>query len=155
MRKFVFLFLLSVIGVTELAAQNSVTLTLSDGTQHVFQLSERPELLWEGDQITIMTATAEIKVNKADFVGFSVSDADAVKAIKNGVSSISISADGLLKGVGLKKGGMLRVYDAAGCLLIQQTIATDGCVTLNLAKHPAGTYFVKIDHEPTLKIMKP
>lgn len=155
MRKFVLVFLLFVVGLTGLAAQNSLTLTLSDGTQHVFQLSERPELLWEGDQITIMTATAEIKVNKTDFVGFSVSDADAVKAVKNGGSSISIGADGVLKAAGLRKGDVLGVYDASGRQLIQQRIGADGSVMLNLAKHPAGTYFVKTDHQPTIKIMKP
>lgn len=155
MRKIVLVFMLLAIGLTGMTAQNSLTLTLSDGTQRVFQLSERPELLWEGDQIIIMTATTEIKVNKADFVGFSVSDADAVKAVKNGGSSISIGPDGVLKGIGLKKGGVLSVYDATGRQLIRQTIAADGHVTVSLAALPAGTYFVKTDHQPTLKIMKP
>ena len=147
--------MLLALSVLELMAQNALTLTLADGTQRVFQLSERPELLWEGDQIIISTATLEIKVKKSDFKGFSVADADAVKAVKNGGSTISVSADGQLKGMGLKKGGILSIYDTSGRQLINQRIATDGRVTVNLAAHPKGTYFVKIDHQPTLKIMKP
>lgn len=155
MRKLVLLFMLLVFGLSGLRAQNSLTLTLSDGTQRVFQLSEQLELLWEGDQIVITTSATEIRIGKSDFVGFSVSDADAVKAVKNGGSSISIGDDGVIKGAGLRKGDVLRVYDASGRQLIQQRVGADGSVTLNLAKHPAGTYFVKTDHQPTIKIMKP
>jgi len=149
------LLLLTAVGMTGLKAQNSLTVTLADGTQHVYQLSERPEMLWEGDNVIISTATTELTVPRANFKGFSVSNESAIKAFKNGGSRITISGDGQLLAEGLKAGTMLSIYDAAGRLLSQQTIAVSGRATVNLSHQPKGSYLVKIDHQPTLKILKP
>ena len=155
MKKVLLILLITAVGMTGLKAQNSLTVTLADGTQHVYQLSERPEMLWEGDNIIISTATTELTVPRASFKGFSVSDESAVKAFKNGGSRITIGADGQLHAEGLKAGSMLRVYDATGRQLSRQTIAASGHATVNLSHQPKGSYIVKIDHQPTLKIMKP
>ena len=56
MKKVLLILLITAVGMTGLKAQNSLTVTLADGTQHVYQLSERPEMLWEGDNIIISTA---------------------------------------------------------------------------------------------------
>ena len=155
MKKLLLILILMSVGMTGLMAQNSLTVMLADGTQRVFQLSERPELLWEGDNIIISTATTELTVARADFKGFNVSDASAVEAMKNGGSRVIIGAEGQLKAEGLKAGSKMVVYDAAGRQVIQQTIAADGRVTVSFSMQPTGTYFVKIDNQPTIKIMKP
>ena len=149
------LLLLLDVGATELRAQNSLTVTLTDGTQRVFKLSERPELLWEGDNIIISTATTEMSVPRKNFKGLNVSDALAIEAVKNVGSRVTIGANGLLNAEGLKAGSTIKVYDAAGRQINQQKIAPNGRVTVNLSKQPAGTYFVKIDHQQTLKIVRP
>lgn len=149
------LLLLTAVGTTRLMAQNSLTVTLADGTQHVYQLSERPEMLWEGDNIIITTATTELTVPRTEFKSFSVSESSAIEAFKNGGSRVTISADGHLQAEGLKAGSTLSVYDAAGRQLSRQTIAANGRATVNLSHQPSGTYFVKTDHQPTLKIVKP
>ena len=146
---------LAVLGIAGLVAQNTLTVTLGNGTQRVFQLSERPELLWEGDQLIISTATTELTIPRADFKGFSLSGASAIEAVRNGGSRITLGAGGTLKAEGLKAGSMLRVYDSAGRLCMQKTVARNGSVSLKLASKEAGTYFVKIDNQPTIKIMKP
>lgn len=155
MKKVLLLLMLTAVGMTGLKAQNSLTVTLADGTQHVYQLSERPEMLWEGDNIIISTATTELKVPRTDLKGFSVHESAAIEAFKNGGSRVTISGDGQLLAEGLKAGSKLSVYDAAGHLLSQQTIAANGRATVNLSHRPKGSYLVKIDHQPTLKIMKP
>ena len=155
MKKVLLLLLLTAVCTIGLKAQNSLTVTLADGTQHVYQLSERPEMLWEGDNIIISTAKTELTVPRTGFRGFSVSESAAIEAFKNGGSRITISADGQLHAEGLKAGSRLRVYDASGCQLNQQTIAGNGSVTINLSHRPTGTYMIKIDNQPTLKIMMP
>lgn len=155
MKKVLLLLMLTAVGMTGLKAQNSLTVTLADGTQHVYQLSERPEMLWEGDNIIISTATTELKVPRTDLKGFSVHESAAIEAFKNGGSRVTISDDGQLQAEGLKAGSKLSIYDAAGHLLSQQTIAANGRATVNLSHRPKGSYLVKIDHQPTLKIMKP
>ena len=112
-------------------------------------------MLWEGDNIIISTATTELKVPRTDLKGFSVHESAAIEAFKNGGSRVTISGDGQLLAEGLKAGSKLSVYDAAGHLLSQQTIAANGRATVNLSHRPKGSYLVKIDHQPTLKIMKP
>ena len=139
----------------ELMAQNSLTVTLADGTQRVFQLSERPELLWEGDNIIISTATTELAIPRTNFKGFNVNDASAIETVKNGGSRVTVDADGKLRAEGLKVGSTIRVYDAAGRQVSQQTVSADGCAIVNLSKQPTGTYIVKIDNQSTLKILKP
>lgn len=150
-----FLFLMmSVLGCGLAAAQNTLTVTLADGAK-VYQLSERPELLWEGDNIVISTTTTEVTVPRSSFKGFSLSEASAIEALKNGGSRISIGADGLLQADGLKAACQVKVYDASGRLLHQQTVKADGHLAISLASQPSGAYFVKMDNQPTLKIMKP
>ena len=149
------LLLLTAVGMTGLKAQNSLTVTLADGTQRVFQLSECPEMLWEGDNVIISTATTELTVPRSNLKGFSVSDASAIEAFKNGGSRIIISTDGQLNAEGLKAGSLVRVYDAAGRQISQKTVAANGRATVNLSNQPTGTYIVKTDNQPTLKIMKP
>ena len=155
MKKVLLLLMLTAVGMTGLKAQNSLTVTLADGTQHVYQLSECPEMLWEGDNIIISTATMELTVPRTEFKGFSVHESSAVEAFKKGGSRVTISGDGQLHAEGLKAGSMLSVYDAAGHLLSQQTVAANGRATVNLSHQTKGSYLVKIDHQPTLKMMKP
>ena len=155
MKKMLIFLLLSAFWCSGAAAQNSLTVTLADDTQKVFQLSERPELLWEGDNIVISTATTEVTVPRTDFKGFSLSEASAIEAMKNGGSRISIGADGMLRADGLRAATQVKVFDAAGRLLHQQTVKANGHLAISLSSQPSGAYFVKIDNQPTIKILKP
>lgn len=155
MKKPLLAFVMLFVGAMQLAAQNSLTVTLADGTQRVFFLSERPELLWEGDNIIISTATTELTVARTDLKGFSVSDASAIEAVRNGGSRFAIAADGTLQADGLKAGTVITIYDATGHQTGQQTVDANGHATVSLSHQPKGTYFIKTDHQPTLKIMKP
>jgi len=137
------------------AAQNTLTLTLADGTQHVLQLSERPELLWEGDDIIISAGNTELSIPRTDFRGFSVSDEDAIKTVNNGGSKVAVDANGQLQAEGLKAGTLIRVYDSSGRLVSQQTVASNGRSTLRIAGKSSGTFIVKIDNQPSIKIVKP
>ena len=58
--KRILIYLSLVLCATGLSAQNTLTLTLADGTQHVLLLSERPELLWEGGNIIISAGNTEL-----------------------------------------------------------------------------------------------
>ncbi|MBR1447962.1 MAG: T9SS type A sorting domain-containing protein [Prevotella sp.] len=154
--KRLFISLLLMMAVTMVSAQNALTIAMADGSQRIFMLNERPQLLWEGDNVILTTQTVELTIPCADFKGFTMTgEASDVKGLAKGCSRVAIGADGQLHATGLKAGSMLTVYDAAGRTLHQQTIGTSGQATVNLSAQPAGTYMVKIDHQPTLKIRKP
>ena len=145
-RHILFLILLS-IGTLGLMAQNVLVVRLADGGQHIFQLSERPELLWEGDNILISTSNTELTIPRSDFRGFGASDPDALK---------SIGADGSkLKAEGLKAGSTIRIYDSMGRQVSLQSVSSNGRATVKLSGKPSGAYFVKIGDQPTIKILKP
>ena len=153
--KRILIYLSLVLCATGLSAQNTLTLTLADGTQHVLLLSERPELLWEGGNIIISAGNTELCIPRTDFRGFSASDKDAIKIVKNGGSKVAVDANGRLKAEGLKAGSLIRVYDSSGQQVSQQTVASNGRATVRISGKSSGTFIVKIDNQPAIKIVKP
>lgn len=153
-RHILFLILLN-IGTLGLMAQNVLVVRLADGGQHIFQLSERPELLWEGDNILISTSNTELTIPRSDFRGFGASDPDALKSIGADGSKIAIDANGKLKAEGLKAGSTIRIYDSMGRQVSLQSVSSNGRATVKLSGKPSGAYFVKIGDQPTIKILKP
>ena len=152
--KRILIYLSLVLCATGLSAQNTLTLTLADGTQHVLLLSERPELLWEGGNIIISAGNTELCIPRTDFRGFSASDEDAIKIVKNGGSKVAVDANGRLKAEGLKAGSLIRVYDSSG-QLSQQAVPSNGRATVRISGKSSGTFIVKIDNQPAIKIVKP
>ena len=154
MKKIFAAIMILLTGSISALAQNALTIAMADGSSRVFLLNERPQLLWEGDNVILTTPTVELTIPRADFKGFTIGESDGVRDIVDGNSRVTIGTDGQLRATGLKAGSMLTVYDAAGRTLHQQAVGAGGQVTVSLSAQPAGTYLVKIDHQPTLKIRK-
>ena len=158
MKKILFM-LLAAVSVTVRAEVEpfGFTFFLADGTQYVFKEGDRPELLWEGDSLFITTKTAQVGVLRTAFKGISPGGGDpmSVKNVTGGNSRVSWNAKGQLTVEGLPQGSAVSVYDASGRLCQQRVSVANGRLSLKMSGLRSGTYFVKIDNQPTIKIMLP
>lgn len=159
MKKILFVMLLAVFSVTAHADADTAgfTVRLADGTEYVFHAGDRPELLWEGDSLFITTKTAQVAVLRTAFKGISANGGDPmlVKNVSGGNSRVSWNAKGQLTVEGLPQGSTVIVYDALGRQCQQRVTTANGRVGMKLSGLHRGTYFVKIDNQPTIKIMLP
>ena len=159
MKKFFVMILLAAVSVTVRAEVEpfGFTFFLADGTQYVFKEGDRPELLWEGDSLFITTKTAQVGVLRTAFKGISPGGGDpmSVKNVTGRNSRVSWNAKGQLTVEGLPQGSTVSVYDASGRMCQQRVSAANGRVSMKLSGLNRGTYFVKIDNLPTIKIMLP
>ena len=153
------MMLLVAVSVTARADADSFgfTVKMVDGTEYVFQEGDRPELLWEGDSLFITTKTAQVAVLRTAFKGISVGGGDpmSVKKLSGGNSRVFWNSKGQLTVEGLPQGSTVIVYDVLGRQCQQRVSAANGRVGMKLTGLHRGTYFVKIDNQPTIKIMLP
>ena len=133
---------------------NVLVVTTKDGSQTTYLLLEKPQVRFEGKQLRVVSAKADVTYQLTDILHFpytkrSVSGIDEQVEPQAGVDY----QDGVLVISQLKAGATVGVYALDGKLVRQLTAQHTGTFRLNLSALPQGVYIVKADNV-SYKIMK-
>ena len=158
MKKLFLLICLLAFGISNTDADPSkkyaLTITFSNGNQTVYQVNEKPEILWEGDSVLISTQSVSMAVEREQFAKFTIGEATGVRLQKEGYR-VTEDSEGNYSVEGLSANETIQVYNGAGQ-------AVNGCVTrksnsakVRLKNMPSGIYMIKSSNHPAIKVKKP
>ena len=117
-------------------------------------LAEKPEVRFEGTNLRVVSAKADVTYQLTDILRFTYE-----KRSVTGVSELQTTPatvdyeDGELVISGIKAGAAVGVYSLDGKLVRQLTAQHAGTYRLSLSALPRGVYVVKADNV-TYKVMK-
>lgn len=132
-----------------------MVVSLTDGGQAIYQLSERPQLLWEGNDVIITAGATNVSVAKEQFGGFTIEEnVDAIKTA-NGSNRTVYQADGYVIVEGVNQTDNVNVYDSTGKIVSRGVRNSDNSVKVNIKRLPHGVYVVKSESMPSIKIIRP
>ena len=157
---FILLCMLIMGGASAWAASSDqpiVRVDLADGSQLEFSLTERPQLLWEGDYVYFTTKGAQpVAVEKSNFRGFSFSGASGIHSLTESKERVIYDKQGLIQIEGVDQTSAVGVFDASGrqvnrhCVSVSQRSAI-----VNLSMMPSGVYVIKLNNKSSFKIVRP
>lgn len=130
---------------------------LADGSQLEFSLTERPQLLWEGDYVYFTTKGAQpVAVEKSNFRGFSFSGASGIHSLTETNGRVVYDKQGIIRIEGIGQASAVGVYDASGRQINQHCVSvSQGSAIVNLSMMPSGVYVIKLNKKSSFKIVRP
>ena len=137
--------------------QPIVRVDLADGSQLEFSLTERPQLLWEGDYVYFTTKGAQpVAVEKNNFRGFSFSGASSIHSLTESKERVIYDKQGLIQIEGVDQASAVGVFDASGRQVNQSCVSvSQGSAIVNLSMMPSGVYVIKLNNKSSFKIVRP
>ena len=137
--------------------QPVVLVNLADGSQLEFALTERPQLLWEGDYVYFTAKGAQpVAVEKSSFRGFTFSGASGIHTLTETKERVVYDKQGIIQIEGVDQVSAVGVYDASGRQVNQNCVsASRGSAIVNLSMMPSGVYVIKLNKKSSFKIVRP
>lgn len=137
--------------------QPMVLVDLADGSQLEFSLTERPQLLWEGDYVYFtIKGSKPVAVEKSSFRGFSFSGTSGIHTLTETKERIVYDKQGFIQIEGVDQASAVSVYDASGRQVNQNCVsASQGSAIVNLSMMPSGIYVIKLNNQSSFKIVRP
>lgn len=153
LRGFLLTLVLFVVGIKADGAMQYLIVSLNDGTQASFALSDDPIVGVADNTLTVETSAQRISVSFSDLKCYSFSECtSSVDAIASDKSSHSIEGDYIYFS-GLKQGDKVSAYSISGQLM-QSTVAdTQGNATIEMLQFPTGVYVITYS-STSFKIIK-
>jgi hypothetical protein len=137
--------------------QQMVLVDLADGSQLAFSLTERPQLLWEGDYVYFTTKGSKpVAVEKSSFRGVSFSGSSGIHTLTETKERIVYDKQGFIQIEGVDQTSAVVVYDASGRQVNQNCVsASQGSAIVNLSMMPSGIYVIKLNNQSSFKVVRP
>ena len=127
--------------------RNFLVIETKDHVQTTYMLAEKPEVRFEGTNLRVVSAKADVTYQLTDILRFTYE-----KRSVTGVSELQTTPatvdyeDGELVISGIKAGAAVGVYSLDGKLVRQLTAQHAGTYRLSLSALPRGVYVVKADN---------
>lgn len=134
--------------------RNFLVVETKDHVQTTYMLAEKPEVRFEGLNLRVVSAKADVTYKLLDILRFTYEkrSVTGVNELRDAQAAVDYE-DGELIISGIKAGGAVGVYSLDGKLVRQLTARHAGTYRLSLSALPKGVYIVKADNA-TYKIMK-
>ncbi len=159
MKKTVLLVLLLAVArmaaAQEMMTVDALVLHQKDATTVTYILPERPVLTYEGAELVVTASEVSARHALADIDKMDFAKVDIPTAISRATQDsrlIRATQDGV-RLAGFAAGTMVQVYNAAGQLLRQARVGSNGQLDLPLTAEPQGVYVVRADKQ-VIKIKK-
>lgn len=156
MKKTMILICLLVLSIGMRAAdkQNVLVVLTKNGTKTFFVLKDKPDVIFEGTNLKIVSEKTTTLFPLADVLRFVYEkyDPTGINELTDEPANISYEDDVLVISQ-LKANASVGIYGLDGKLLRQLTAQYAGTYRLNLSSLPVGVYIVKADNI-TYKITK-
>ncbi|HBC21717.1 MAG TPA: hypothetical protein DC009_06505 [Porphyromonadaceae bacterium] len=136
------------------ASPEYVVVWSKSGEQTKFALSDRPEVQFQENTLSLTCAGSRysFEISEVDKFTFANSDPDSVEELDAVTVKFTLSNE-VLELSGLVTGADVWLYGMDGRLLACMKAAADGCVTCPVGGLPSGIYLVKTESK-TYKISK-
>lgn len=134
--------------------RNFLVIETKDHVQTTYMLAEKPEVRFEGTNLRVVSAKADVTYQLTDILRFTYEkrSVTGVSELQSAPATVDYE-DGELVISGIKAGAAVGVYSLDGKLVRQLTAQHAGTYRLSLSALPRGVYVVKADNV-TYKIMK-
>ena len=134
--------------------RNFLVVETKDHVQTTYMLAEKPEVRFEGLNLRVVSAKADVTYKLADILRFTYEkrSVTGVSELRDNPAAVDYQ-DGQLVISGIKAGAVVGVYSLDGKLVQQLKAQKSGTYRLSLSALPQGVYIVKADNA-TYKIMK-
>lgn len=134
--------------------RNFLVVETKDHVQTTYMLAEKPQVRFEGTNLRVVSAKADVTYKLLDILRFTYEkrSVTGVNELRDAQAAVDYE-DGELIISGIKAGGAVGVYSLDGKLVRQLTARHAGTYRLSLSALPKGVYIVKADNA-TYKIMK-
>ncbi|MBO7068957.1 MAG: T9SS type A sorting domain-containing protein [Bacteroidaceae bacterium] len=134
---------------------NALIVQLKNGTKTTFFLNQKPEVLFRGTNLKVVSESSQTTYALSDILRFTYEtydDEDRIIGAVKDPTDISFK-NGVLVISQLREGAAVSVYTTDGKLLKHLTAQNRGTYRLNLSTLPQGVYLIKAD-DITYKITK-
>lgn len=139
-----------------ISADNFLIVRFQDGTTTSFNLSHRPNVTFDGNQMVISSEEMETYYDVARVQRFSFGDEtnkitpvlteNEVRLTYTSPESATIS--------GLKQGAKVSLFSTNGIMLMDLTADASGVAELNLSSLPKGVYIISVPNGQSFKIAR-
>lgn len=150
---FILMFLLFMVA-GRAVAETSLIVQKTDGTRETFLLSEKPEMVIEGENCAFSTANVTLEIPRVDIEDLHFEDT------ATGIGTLKAKSDVLVRfandhtvqiaGLGSTR---LAVYDISGKAVNADISTTGDTTTISLGNMPSGTYIINYGKN-SIKILK-
>ena len=142
-------------GADDLVDRKVLVVETKDHVQTTYLLWHRPQVRFEGDNLRVVSTTADVTYKLSDILRFTYETrtVSGIRDVSQPAPELGYDADGTLVVSQLPKGANVCIYSLDGKLVGQLTAAYNGTFRISLATLPQGVYLVKADNT-TYKIMK-
>lgn len=155
-RKTILLFIALLAVFDVWAADKLLVVEKTDGGKVYFELSESPELTFNGQTMLIATAMQSQDFEIANVAQYYFTDETTdIKALKANDLHICQCSNEQITIKGLQPSSVIRLYSLDGREQPASIRYTDGGITIiNLSFLPKGTYIISANKQQNLKIYK-
>lgn len=154
-KRLVLLQLLLVASAVVYAQPTRILLWLSSGEQVAYNLSDRPKVVRDGNDVRLVTKTSEVvyAAEEVRKITFDDETSGIGRAAGDQTSGQAIFAEEQMTLTGFCPGEPVRVFDAAGRLCSSYVVGSDGSLTVGLGALGKGVHIVKTQRQ-TFKFVK-